>query len=87
MITKTAMTILAASLAATPVIPVTAMAEGECQQDRQKFCKVRDEGKRWGLPRSAHGRAERSLQGHAGGSGACVACECRDEPQASERAK
>ena len=40
MITKTAMTILAASLAATPVIPVTAMAEGECQQDRQKFCKV-----------------------------------------------
>ena len=34
MITKTAMTILA-----TLVIPVTAMAEGECQQDRQKFCK------------------------------------------------
>ena len=34
------MTILAASLAATPVIPVTALAEGECQQDRQKFCKV-----------------------------------------------
>jgi lipoprotein-anchoring transpeptidase ErfK/SrfK len=31
------MTILAASLAATLVIPV--MAEGECQQDRQKFCK------------------------------------------------
>src|SRR4029077_8023919 len=40
MITKTVMTILAASLAATPVIPVTAMAEGECQQDRQKFCEV-----------------------------------------------
>ena len=39
MITKIAMTILAASLAATLVIPVTAMAEGECQQDRQKFCK------------------------------------------------
>jgi len=31
------MTILAASLAATLVIPV--MAEGECQQDRQTFCK------------------------------------------------
>ena len=39
MITKTAMTILAASLAVTLAIPVTAMAEGECQQDRQKFCK------------------------------------------------
>lgn len=39
MITKTAMTILAASLAATLAIPATAMAEGECQQDRQKFCK------------------------------------------------
>ena len=39
MITKTAMTILAASLAAILAIPVTAMAEGECQQDRQKFCK------------------------------------------------
>ena len=37
MITKTAMTILAA--AAILAIPVTAMAEGECQQDRQKFCK------------------------------------------------
>ena len=34
MITKTAMTILAIL-----AIPVTAMAEGECQQDRQKFCK------------------------------------------------
>ena len=33
------MTILAASLAATLAIQVTAMAEGECQQDRQKFCK------------------------------------------------
>ncbi len=31
------MTILVASLAATLVIPV--MAEGECQQDRQTFCK------------------------------------------------
>ena len=39
MITKTAMTILATSLAATLAIPVTAMAEGECQQDRQTFCK------------------------------------------------
>ena len=39
MITKTAMAILAASLAATLAIPATAMAEGECQQDRQKFCK------------------------------------------------
>ena len=40
MLTKIAMTILAASLAATLVIPVTAMAEGECQQDRQKFCNT-----------------------------------------------
>ena len=40
MITKIAITILAASLAATLVIPVTAMAEGECQQDRQKFCNT-----------------------------------------------
>jgi lipoprotein-anchoring transpeptidase ErfK/SrfK len=39
-LTKIAMTILAASLAATLVIPVTAMAEGECQQDRQKFCNT-----------------------------------------------
>src|SRR6476619_2277134 len=39
-LTKIAMTILAASLAATLVIPVTAMAEGECQQDRQKFCST-----------------------------------------------
>ena len=38
MITKTAITILAASLAATLAIQVTAMAEGECRQDRQKFC-------------------------------------------------
>src|SRR5512144_3189141 len=34
------MTIVAASLAATLVIPVSAMAEGECQQDRQKFCNT-----------------------------------------------
>jgi lipoprotein-anchoring transpeptidase ErfK/SrfK len=33
------MIILAASLAANLVVSVTAVAEGECQQDRQKFCK------------------------------------------------
>src|SRR5262245_46730990 len=39
-ITKTALIILAASLAANLVVSVTAVAEGECQQDREKFCKA-----------------------------------------------